>query len=154
MNYLPRLKEPSHKNSNFTVEEPETTIELTLQIMGQNSITWRLIQYPGKHTILLLYFSCQKRNKLNLIMKKYQRSPNWGKFYKVTGLFSPKISILWNTEEKDHKRFFKELKRHKNEMQYMILDWILNQGEKKKNKKNPLRTLSNQLEKTWIRSMA
>lgn len=62
--------------------------------------TWKLTSLISAQFdiyFLLQYCFCQKGIFLNPIVRKQYIHPNWGTFYKIIGISSSKMSILWKT---------------------------------------------------------
>lgn len=94
-------------------------------IMGQTDVMGLLCDALRKGTAS---FPCVGQNvqNLNLIMWKHQLSPNWEIFYKITDLYSSKISMSWNTKnERGPVPEEGRIKRPDNQMQCMIQDFLL-----------------------------
>ena len=64
------------------------------------------MQWKEHSTACMLW---PKTHNLNLIMRKHETNLNWGTFYRITGLYSSKVSRSW-TSRKDLWTVIKDTK--------------------------------------------
>ena len=88
-----------------------------------------VMMHWGAHRINFVMF-LPKTHNLHLIMRKHPKSPNSNgdTVYKITGQYFPKVSRTWKTR-KDWGTVtdFRRLRKHENQTQHRMLDWILEQ---------------------------
>ena len=77
------------------------------------------------HNVTCVVFLPNTHNS-NLSRRNYQKNPNWGTIYKITGLYSSKVAKPWKTKGRLSKcPGLKETRDRTTN--HGILDWILNQ---------------------------
>lgn len=91
------------KNSKSMVDKlGGTTLTKWLKLISptlwQSDIMCLLMWYIKKNRMPLQWHFYQKIRNLYLVMRKHQTNPNWSAFYKVTNMYSSKISRSRNTK--------------------------------------------------------